>query len=183
MSTNLILLGLLPLIAFVVIEAKAGLRAGILAAVIIAFLELLYTLVIYKTLDEITIISVITVGIFSYFAYRSNNAVIFKIQPVVLGLVFALMFIVMQFLGKPILSTMAIKYAPMFPPELKDQMKDPIFLYLLERTSFYLGGGFILHASLVAYAAYRMSNWWWLLIRAIGIYIMMVLCMILAAYF
>ncbi len=178
----MILFGLLPLIAFVAIDAWSGLRAGIIAAVVIAFLELIYTVTVYKTLDQITLITVFTLALFSFFAYRSNSALIFKIQPVVMGGVFALIFIVMQIMGTPVLSTMAIKYAPMMPPEVREQMANPNFLYLLERTSLLLGGGFLLHAGAVAYAAYKMSNWWWLIIRGLGIYVMMFLCSFLAAY-
>ncbi len=86
----------------------------------------------------------------------------------------------MQALGKPLLVTMVDKYNSIIPVELRQGFNSPIVRDLLARTSLVLGLGFLVHACAVLYAALRMSNWWWLIIRGVGVYVMMFVCVMVA---
>ena len=88
----------------------------------------------------------------------------------------------MEVLNKPILVLMLNKYKYGLPEEAQQQLSNPFIQEALARTSFYLGWGLILHALLVAYAALKMSNWWWLIIRGIGFYLVLIACSVLGRF-
>ena len=182
MNWTTLLFGVLPLIAFVLIDSFAGLKAGIISAVLFALVELAYTLIMYKKIDEITIGSLALVLVFGYLSYRSNNSFYFKIQPVVLGGFFGIVLLVMQFMDKPLLIIIMKKYQYIVPENMRAQMLHPAYLNFLGKVSHVLGWGFLVHAAIVAYAAFYLSNWWWLGIRGLGVYVMMFLCMFMARF-
>lgn len=169
--------------AFVLVDSFAGLKKGIMTALLFAFAELIYTLIIFKTIDGITASSFLFVVIFGVLSYRTKKAIYFKLQPVFLGLVFGLTLIVMYFFDKPLLVMLMNKYQYAMPAEYKEMVSTPIFKNLMQKLSYILGWGFLIHAGLVAYAAYRLSNYWWLAIRGIGVYIMMFLCTFIARFY
>ena len=106
-----------------------------------------------------------------------------KLQPVFLGLGFAIIAFWLQASGKPVLLLALDKYASLLPATMENAIANPSFRDLLKQVSFYLGFGFLMHASLVGYAAFRMNNWWWLIIRGIGLYVMMAMCVVCARLF
>lgn len=176
MNINLLLFGVLPLIAFVVIDSFLGLKAGLISAIILAMAETIYSLYEFGSLDYISLISFLMVGIFAFFSFKSNNAIYMKLQPVFLGLGLGAFFIIMQLLGKPLLIVLFEKYDALIPRELQNNIKNPAAMALFSRLSLIVGFGFLAHASCVAYAAFRMSTWWWLFIRGIGLYLMLFFC-------
>jgi intracellular septation protein len=177
MNGETFLLGILPLLAFVVIDSFAGMKSALWSAIGFAILEVVYSLYMYQTLDALTIGSFVLVLLFAFFSYRSQNPLYFKMQPVALGVSFAFAFLVFQWMGKPLLIVMLNKYQPMIPSEARTLFQQPNMQGMLGRTSHYLGWGFLLHGGLVAYSALKLSNWWWLLFRGIGVYVMMGICM------
>jgi len=180
MNTESLFLGLLPLLAFVVVDIFAGMRSALLSAVIFAVGEVVYSIWMYHTIDALTVGSFLLVTIFAFFSYRSQNPVYFKLQPVVLGLAFALAFLIFQWMGQPLLLVMMEKYQYMIPEEAREVMLSDTMKPILIRSSVYLGWGFFIHALLVGYSAWKLSNWWWLALRGIGVYVMMGICMWMA---
>lgn len=180
MNISYILFGLLPLVAFVVIDNFMGLRAGLFAAIVLALAEAAYTIYEFGALDSLSIASLILVLLFGLLSLRNNNSLYMKLQPVLLGLCFSCVIITYQIIGKPILILFFEKYGSLIPAALQSQLQNPHMHEMLGRVSLYLGLGFLLHSVLVAYAALRLSNWWWLLIRGIGLYVMMALCVVIA---
>ena len=180
MNGESFLLGILPLLAFVVIDSFAGMKSALWSAIGFAILEVVYSLYMYHTLDELTIGSFVLVVIFAFFSFRSKNPMYFKMQPVALGLSFALAFLIFQWMDHPLLIVMLNKYQPMIPEQARTLFQEAHMQLILARASHYLGWGFLLHAGLVAYSALKLSNWWWLMLRGIGVYIMMGICMWMA---
>ena len=180
MNTTTLLFGVLPLIIFVLIDSFAGLKAGIISAALFAVLELVYTLVVYKQIDGITIGTLATVLILGFLSYKTGSSMFFKLQPVLLGVFFGAALLVMQVLDKPLLVILMEKYRYIVPENLREMMTNPMFIELLKKSSLTLGWGFLIHAGFVAYAAFYMSNWWWLAIRGVGVYVMMFVAMLFA---
>lgn len=180
MNVTTFLMGVVPLVVFVLVDSFSGVKAGIIWALLFALAELVYTLVVYRTVDEITVISLGTVLLFGFLSYKSGNSFFFKMQPVILGVLFGVLMLVMQALGKPLLVILTEKYQYLMPSELRGRLLDPFFLKFLAKCSLTLGVGFLVHAGLVAYAALKMSNWWWLALRGLGVYVMMFLSMLIA---
>lgn len=177
-----LLFGVLPLIAFVIIDAFLGLKAGLIAAIVLALAETIYSFYEFGSLDYISFISLFLVSAFAFFSYKSQNPIFMKLQPVFLGVCFGLIFLVMQAIDKPLLIVLCQKYENLIPGEVRKNLNNPEALAVLSRSSLLLGVGFLAHASAVAYAALRMNNWWWLGIRGAGLYLMMFVCLVLARF-
>ncbi len=182
MSWSTLLFGILPLIIFVLIDSFAGVKAGVMGAVFFALLEMVYTLVVYGKIDEITLGTFLLVVVFGVLSYRTDNPIFFKLQPVVFGVIVGVVLLVMQALDKPLLVMLMEKYQYMFPEEARARMLDPFVVKQMARVSGILGWGFLLHAGIVGYAAFYMSSGWWLFIRGIGFYGMVFICGLLARY-
>lgn len=183
MNATTLLFGFLPLLAFVVIDSFAGIKSGVLAAVAFAVVETIYTLVEFGSIDGITMGTLILVTIFGILSFKTEKAIFFKLQPVVLGLILGGVLIVMQMIDKPLMVLMAQKYQNALPSEFKANLSNPIFMGILTKLSGFLGIGFVLHAGAVLYAALYLSKWWWLAIRGAGLYLMMGICVFWARFF
>lgn len=176
------LFGVLPLIAFVVIDSAMGLKAGLVSAIILSMAESAYSIYEFGSLDELSIASLILVCAFALISLKTKKAIYMKLQPVFLGLCFAIILFVMQVMGKPLLVVALEKYDSIIPIEFRSGINNPLAKDMLARVSFYLGFGFLAHALVVLYAALRMSNWWWLIIRGLGVYVMMLACIVIARF-
>ncbi len=181
MSINL-LMGLLPLIAFVIIDSLLGLKSGLLAALFLAVAELLYSFYEFGDLDWLSLLSLALVGVFGALSFAKNNPIYIKLQPVFLGVIFGIVMLVFQAMGKPLLLLMLDKYGGLIPDELAHKAQHPEVRLSLTQASLNLGIGLLVHAALVAYAAFRMNKWWWLFIRGIGLYIMMAIAMLMTRF-
>jgi intracellular septation protein A len=179
MSTSILLFGLLPLLVFVILDSLKGMKAGIIGAFILCFLELFYTLYQFGTVDSLTIGTFVLVLIFGFISLKTKNPIFFKLQPAILGLILGLILLICDLFGHNILSLAFAKYQFAFPEELRAATEDPRFIWALVKLNTYLGLGFLIHSALVAYAALKLSNWWWIIIRGIGLYVMMTICVVL----
>ena len=178
MNYSVLLFGVLPLIIFVVLDSFAGIKTGIIAAVLFAIAELAYTVVVYKHIDKITIFTLAFIIIFACITFYTEDSIYFKLQPVFLGIFFGITLLAMQLLDKPLLLILAKKYRYLMPADTQQLMMHPAIQEKLKHLSHILGWGFVAHAGAVAYAAFNMSNWWWLAIRGVGLYVMMGICVL-----
>lgn len=182
LNYSILLLGVVPLIAFIILDSFAGVKAGIIAAVFFAIAELVYTLIIYKELDNITFFSISIILIFAALTYYTENSLYFKLQPVCLGLIFGVVFLVMHVIDKPLLVILTNKYRYMLPTNMQEMIIHPAIQLQLSNLSLLLGWGFLIHSGFIAYSVFYLSNWWWLAIRGIGLYVMMGLCIVINRY-
>lgn len=176
MNLSLLLFGILPLIAFVVIDSISGVKAGVIAAILLAIAEAIYTLVVYHTIDGITLGSTALVVIFGAWSLRANDPLYMKLQPVFLGTIFGSILVITGLMDQPLLVTMINKYDVMLPEEIRRAVSSTLFQQVLARLSDVLGIGFLIHAGLVFVAARYLNKWWWLIIRGVGFYLMLAAC-------
>jgi len=176
MILQILLLGILPLLAFVIIDSFAGLRAGVIGGILFALIETIYSLVYYQTIDSLTLGSTALVIFFGLLSYKSQKEIYFKLQPVIIGIIFVIILSITQILEKPLLVTMLQKYQYMLPENMRLIAEQKAVLDNMAQLSGVLIWGFLAHALLVAYAAFRMNKYWWLLIRGIGFYLMLFIC-------
>src|SRR5687768_8780223 len=119
---NLLIGGLLPIVAFTVIEESYGPVYGLFAAMAFGIAEILFEWFKYKRVSSIIWISnglVIGLGLVSIFA---QDGIWFKLQPALLELGFAITLWITQFLGKPLLTELAQKQNPDMPPHVVEFM-------------------------------------------------------------
>ncbi len=182
MTLSVLFFGMVPLLAFVIIDSFAGLKTGLIAGILFALAEAVYSVIAYGAIDELTIGSTALILIFGFLSFKSQKEIYFKLQPVFLGVTCGLILVVMQAFGKPLLVMMLNKYQLMIPSEMREMIMHPESMRRMAVLSGILGWGFLLHAALVAYSAFRMSKWWWLIIRGVGFYVMLFVCAMLVNF-
>lgn len=176
----MLLLSFLPIVAFVIVDSFLGVRAAVVSAIVLAVLEVVYSLSVFGEIDGLTWGSFALVVVFGLVSFKTKNEMIFKFQPVCLGVVFGCVLLYMQFFQTPLLLIMVEKYRHLFPSEMQAVMKQEMYLATLGKCSLTLGVGCFLHAGIVAYAALKLNNWWWLFLRTMGFYLMSFLAVIAA---
>ena len=181
MDWRFLLLDLVPLLVFVVVDSLSNMKYAIIGALLAAVLELGYSLYLFGEVDEFSMVSVLLILVFGGLSLRFDNPLFFKFKPVILSAVMALTLLVTYSLGRPLLLMAADRYGEMFPEQMRWVLVHPYARQILERASLYLGFGFLVHAGAVAWAALRLSNWWWFATRSVGSYVMVTIVVVLAS--
>ncbi len=162
--------GLLPVIAFTVIEEKYGVIAGLVAGMVFGFGEILFEIIKYKKVNTITWIGnglLIGLGAISLF---STEGIWFKLQPAILEFGFFVFLLVSWIMKKPFLTLMIEKQNPTAPDFLKNAMSG-----ITLRISFF----FLAHAVIATYAALYWSTEAWAILKSVGLTVSMILYMVI----
>ncbi|MCY4643284.1 MAG: hypothetical protein OXB88_01565 [Bacteriovoracales bacterium] len=171
MSGWVILAGLIPLLLFVIVDSFYGPKAGIVAAAVAATIELVFSLVLFQSVDALTLGSFFLIFVMGWASWKMNGALIFKMQPVVVGLAFSLTLIISYAIGQPILTLLITKYKAQLPPEFVAHIDNPLILRWFDLSTLFGGLGIFVQSLLVAWAAWKLNNWWWIAFRGIGFYV------------
>ena len=188
MSYWSILFGLLPLLLFVIMDSFFGPKVGIIAAGVAAIAELILSYSLFQSVDALTLGSVFLVLVMGYTAWKMKNPTIFKMQPVVMGLAMAFVLLISYTIDQPILTLLITKYKDHMPEEFIARFMDPQFIMdpqfkrFLDLATLYGGWAILAQAGLVAWAALKLNNWWWIAFRAVGFYAFFLVAIFLAKY-
>ena len=163
--------GILPLLAFVIVYGFRGLNKGILAAALIALAELALSLWLIGEVDPVTAGNLLLVFVMGGVAWKMKSGLVFKMQPVVIGLAFSSVLIGSYLLGQPFLTLLMTKYGSHLPAELAKPLEDPSTIDFFNLSTLYVGMAFLLQTMVVLWAALKLNNWWWLFFRSVGFYL------------
>lgn len=161
--------GLLPVIAFTVIEEKYGPQWGLVAGLVFGGGEIIYELIRYKKVSTITWIGnglLIGLGLISLFA---QDGIWFKLQPAIMELGMFFFLCGSWVLKKPFMLMMVEKQNPDFPAMMK-----PFLSGITLRLSFF----FLIHAIIATYAAFYWSTEAWAYLKGLGLTISMIVYMV-----
>ena len=182
MSSWSILFGLLPLLLFVIMDSFFGPKVGIITAGVAAIAELILSYSLFQSVDALTLGSVFLVLVMGYTAWKMKNPTIFKMQPVVMGLAMAFVLIISYTIDQPILTLLITKYKDHMPEEFTARFMGPQSKRFLDLATLYGGWAILAQAGLVAWAALKLNNWWWIAFRAVGFYAFFLGAIFLAKY-
>lgn len=158
--------GLLPVIAFTVIEEKYGTWAGLMAGLVFGAGEIIFELIKYKKVSKITWFGngmLFALGIVSLVL---SDGIWFKLQPAIIEAIFALALWGSLFRKKNLLQSMMEMQGQNLPAFL-----NPFLKGMCLRTGFFFAG----HAALATWAAYAWSSTAWALLKGLGLTISFVI--------
>lgn len=168
-TISLLFGGLLPIIAFTLIEDHYGPLWGTLAGMVFGVGEITYELIHFRKVSSITWIGngmILGLGGISIF---TQDGFWFKMQPAILEAFFAFFLWGSLLTKKNVLLMMAEKQNPNIPEILKSNFKG---------ITFRIGIFFFLHALLATWAALEWSTTAWAWLKGAGVMISMVIYMI-----
>lgn len=172
MNTSSFLLNILPIILFVFIEIKYGLKAGIIAAILLGIGLAFWTYAQTGMFDNFLFLEIGFLIVLGAISIHMKNSKYFKFQPMVIGLCLTAYMLYLQIFAEPVL----IHYLPMataMQPELAEVLQQPQVLQLFATISLHLIPLFFFHALWVGYAAVYWGSMPWLLAR-LAIYPMII---------
>lgn len=152
--------GLLPVVAFSVIEEKYGPLWGAAAGMIFGVGEVIWEKVNTGTVSRITLggnALILLLGAVSIFA---QEGIWFKLQPAIMEFVFGLVLMGSVLVGKPLLVVMAAKQGRPLPEPMVAPMTG---------ITFRLGVFFLVQAALATWAALHWSTAAWAFLKGVGL--------------
>lgn len=176
------MLGIIPLIVFVLVDSFSTLKWALISAVIFALIETIYSFYAFGSLDWITGISFLLVGIMSYFSWKNGDEKIFMWQPVIISWVFATYILIVKLSGTDLFLEMMTKYKDLIPTELQHKLQHPLMQKSFAILSWTSVVAFYFHGAVTLFSAYKLNKWWWLFARGIGFYVFMGAAVFVAQY-
>lgn len=152
--------GLLPVIAFTVIEDKYGTVPGIFAGIFFGVGEILWEALKYKKVSPITWGANVLVVLLGLISLVSKDGLFFKLQPSIMEAIFSVAFIGSVLLGRPLLLILAEKQ--------KQTISEPMKKFF-PGFSLRIGIFFGIHALLATWAAFYWSTNAWAFLKGIGL--------------
>ena len=165
---NLFFGGILPIVAFTVIEEKYGVFYGLIAGLFFGVAEIIYELIRYRKVSQMTLISsslIIIMGCISLFL---NDGVWFKLQPAIFEFGFFIFLLGSWILKKPFLKSMVEKQNPEVPEFFKNKLSG-----ITLRLSLF----FLIQSIVATYAALYWSTEAWAILKGIGLFVSMAIYM------
>lgn len=181
-TQSTVLMGIIPLIIFVIVDSVAGLKWGLVFAILLAIVEAIFSVYYFHEIDSVTLFSLISVIGMAFISYKTQSPIFFKMQPVILGFFFGTTLLISYFIDKPLLLIMMTKYKDYFPGPFSNNLQLPSFRLFLKTSTLTVGFSIYIHAFAVAYAAKKLNNWWWLTIRGVGVYFFLFLGLIVSKF-
>ena len=181
MSLTFLLLAVIPIIAFVVVDAFSGLKAGVVTAMVLAVLTFAANWYLVGAFEPSSVAEPALILILGLASLRFADPRYIRFQPVAVDVSAAIVLAYYQFFSVPLLQ----KYHPItmkllgndVPPEVRDVLQSADYFQRLGSMSHHLIYLALAHAALVGWVGLRMSNWWWLAAR-LAIYPMLIIFMI-----
>lgn len=152
--------GILPIVAFTLIEDHYGTMAGLIAGMVFGFGEILFELIKYRKVSGLTWFGngmLLSMGAISLW---TNEGIWFKLQPAIMEGAFALALWGSWLIKKPLLKWMMEQQKQEIPEAIKSRFSG---------MTFRLGIFFAIHTGLAVWAAYDWSSTNWALLKGVGL--------------
>lgn len=166
--------GLLPVIAFTLIEEYYGTVAGLIAGMVFGVGEITYELVKHKKVQKITWIGNGLLLVLGGVSLISSEGIWFKLQPALMEAALVVAMWGSLLVKKPLLVVLAEQQGQKFPDAIKAKMSG---------VTFRVGLFFLAHTGLAVWAAFAWSTTAWALLKGIGLTVSFVLYLILEVIF
>jgi len=180
MTVEALIAILLPLVLYVVLEKKKGLKVAIIASMISASALVAYFVLRYDFSDRVLWLEYALLMALGLVSIKMHDAKFFKFQPVVVNVVMGTYILVIHVVDQPVM----LRFMPLFEkmieePMILEQLKSQRMIDVMTMMSWLTGVIFFIHAVLVAYAALKRSSVFWMCSR-LAIYPMLAIVALVA---
>jgi intracellular septation protein len=166
--------GLLPVIAFTVIEDQYGTIAGLIAGMVFGVGEICFELYKHKKVQKITWIGNGLLLVLGGVSLISDEGIWFKLQPAIMEAAFAIALWVSWFIKKPLIVVLAEQQGQKLPDFMKSRMSG---------MTFRMGIFFAAHAVLAVWAALYWSTNAWAILKGIGLTVSLIVYMLAEVFY
>lgn len=172
MQWQLLFFSMAPIVAFVAVRSKGRLWSALVAAVAVAAIELAYNSYQLGGVEPFSLTSFALFGILGGAAYFRDDARLFEMQPVVLELIVAAVFLYYGLVLETPLFAVILEEKVGLHEILPAYQRGYATVYAtaLSRSLPYL---LLVHAAVTAWAASTRSLWYWFHVRVFGLYAML----------
>lgn len=157
---SLFFAGLLPVIAFTLIEEYYGTLAGLIAGMVFGLGEIVFELYKYRKVNTLTWIGNGLLLVLGGISLISSEGIWFKLQPALMEAFFALFLWGSVILKKNLLVFLVEQQGQSFPEKVKP---------LINGLTLRVGLFFALHAAIATWAAFAWSTTAWALLKGVGL--------------
>ena len=164
------LLGILPLLVFVIADSFLGPKKALVFAIVLGVVEAAYTLYAFGELDIVTGASVSLLIIMAIISFTKKDTIYFKFQPVILSIAFGTFLLYSFFNGEPFFLILIDKYRHLVPEQQRFALDLPRVRENYKNLTMVFGYGLFIHAFITGFAALKLNNWWWIILRGVGFY-------------
>ncbi|MEK2646099.1 inner membrane-spanning protein YciB [Bdellovibrio sp. BCCA] len=172
-AASLFFAGLLPVIAFTLIEEYYGTVAGLIAGMVFGVGEISWELYKYKKVQKLTWFGNGMLFILGGISLISSEGLWFKLQPALMEGFFALILWGSVIMKKPLFVYLAEQQGHQFPDIVKTRMNG-----ITIRSGFF----FAIHTGLAVWAALAWSTTAWALLKGIGLTVSFILYLIMEGF-
>lgn len=160
--------GLLPVIAFTLIEDRYGVLWGVVAGMVFGVGEMSLEWLRERKVSAITLGGNLFILVLGGISLLTQEGVWFKLQPAIMEGVFAAGLFISWFMKKPLLLWMMEKQRGEVPAPLREAFPG---------MTFRMGVFFLIHTVLATWAALKWSTQSWALLKGVGFTLSFVLYM------
>lgn len=180
----LLLMGLVPLIAFAISDAMGRLRTGVALAIALALGETIFMYNYFGRIDPVSVSAFIFISVLGFFTLRFEKSIYIKYQPVVVGAFSGVLMGYVQLVGPTVMERYGEFMASHMPPLWAENFANQVVLDYLDQLFLAAAPVFLIHAAWMAWAAKKCSVSKWIMVRAVGFWTIMVpLIFIMGAIF
>ncbi|MBI1860497.1 MAG: septation protein IspZ [Deltaproteobacteria bacterium] len=157
--------GLIPVIAFTVVEEKWGTLWGLILGMAFGLGEIIFELVRTRSVSMITWVGNGLLLVLGAVSLLTSEGIWFKLQPALIEIGMGAFLIGSVLVGKPLMVVMAKKQGTLaqVPPHIA-----PVMEAAFSGLTFRLGVFFLLNAILASYAAFYWSTEAWAILKGVG---------------
>jgi len=173
---GLFFLGMLPLLVFVILDSFSSLRMSILSALTVGAVGVALSCYYTGGIEWLSVLLFLLFVVMGLLSIKMKKSIIFKFQPVVVSGLLATVLFVSHLVRKPLFVVLSDKYHDLLmeAPLIKsfiDLRGVDAFRAILTTGTLGVSLSLFLYAVLVALAAWKLSNWSWLVIKGFGLYV------------
>lgn len=172
MNSSLVLFGLLPVAAFLLLGARGNSRRALWGALALGAFELGYSIAVVGGLDYLTVCNFLIMAVFIWASFRNGDDFFFKIHGAVTNIATAVvMLVAWHFFHKAMLLDTMEKYVGMekLAKAIPEMNREDI-TEMLRVLSLHLPVWLVIHAAITIHAASRWSRWAWAMVYVPGMF-------------